>query len=141
MPTFVQIADGTKTVFNVSTSANAKTVRVNGVVVAPFSTTNGSVTLSIPPAVGAVVEVFYAPLKGADPTIAAGSAGYVPMAVENGYRPVITPVVQYFGAGADAVPFTLDPTARKVDVHLDQVLAATGNAQWPQNGTTVHTSF
>lgn len=119
MPTFVHLADGTKTVFNCTSSALAKTVRVNGAIVTPFATANGSATLTTPPVRGATVEIFYGPLNGADPTIALGSNGYVPMAVENGFRPVITPVVRYLGAGADAGVFALDPNALKVDVHMD----------------------
>ena len=129
MPTFVQVADGTKTVFNCSSSSNTKTVRVNGVVVTPQATGLTSATFTAAPVRGALVEIFYAPLNGADPTIALGSAGYVPMAVENGYRPVITPVVQFFGVGADAMAFTLDPLARKVDVHLDPS-ASGGTPGW-----------
>jgi hypothetical protein len=127
MPTFVHLADGTKTVFNCATSAFAKTVRVNGAVVVPQATANGNVTFAAAPVRGAVVEIFYAPLNGADPTLPLGNANYVPMAVECGYKPVITPVVRYSGLNADAAVFTLDPLAKAVEVRVDSAWVLAGS--------------
>lgn len=110
MPTFTYIADGSKTVFNFPSSALAKTVRVNGVAVTPTGTTNTTATLSPAPASGATVEVFYGPLNGADPLT-------VPLALQQGYTPVITPVVRFWGPNADSVAFTLDMTAQVVDIY------------------------
>ena len=110
MPTFVHTADGSKTVFNFSTSALAKTVRVNGAVVTPATLTNSAATITPAPLIGSIVEVIYGPLNGANPAT-------IPTAIEQTYAPVITPVVRYWGAGADSLAFTLDTNARKVDVY------------------------
>ena len=117
MPTFVHTADGSKTVFNFLTNASAKTVRVNGAVVAPSTLTNSAATITPAPLTGSIVEIIYGPLNGADPTT-------IPTALEQTYKPVITPVVRYWGAGADSLVFTFDPLAKKIDVTTTYALSS-----------------
>ena len=117
MPTFVHTADGSKTAFNFLTSALAKTVRINGAVVTPASLTNSVATITPAPVSGSVVEIIYGPLNGANPAT-------IPMAIEQTYAPVITPVVRYWGAGADSLAFAFDPLAKKIDVTTTYALSS-----------------
>jgi len=110
MPTFVHTADGQKTTFNCASSPLPKTVRVNGTPVTDVGTASvTSVTVSPAPAVGSIVEILYGPFNGADPLT-------VPMALISSYTPVITPVVKYRCAGAELLPYILDPKAKTMNI-------------------------
>ena len=137
MPTFLHTANGSKTVFKCLSSVLAKSVRVDGIVVAPSATSATSITLAAAPIAGVSVEVMYGEIRtvvnrtpgtpatqsgGAGVTNggALGVSGYYPTAaVVNTAESIAPPVVKYLDATAENVAFTLDPTAAEVSVHGD----------------------
>lgn len=139
MPTFVQIANGSKTVFKCLPSALPKFVRVGGVVTAPQSSNTTSVTFATAPLRGFSVEVIY----GAISAVVDESPGSVitppgsngqgetyggPLNVRGNYplptvynsaKSIAPPVVNYRDDTAENVVFTLEPNAASVDVFGD----------------------
>lgn len=114
MPTFISTGDASKTTFACATSGLAKTARVDGIPVTTASDNGNSVTLTAAPAKGSIVEVFYAPLNGADPLT-------VPFTLNARIAPVITPVVRYTGQGSETTPYTVDPNAKRMNIYVSYV--------------------
>ena len=118
MPTFVYIADGSKTLFRFPGEATVTTARVNGVVIDPASASSDSVRFRTAPPSGAVVEIIQRPASES------GEQGWAhpvtldisPMSLAVGAVIRFPPLVRYWSSEADAVPFVLDPLATKIDV-------------------------
>lgn len=142
MPTFVHIANGSKTTFKCLTSALPKRVRVDGIVVIPQSSTATSVTFAAPPLAGVTVEVMYGEIRavvarspGTPPAQAGGAGvtlggglgvyGFHPTAtVVNTAESIAPPVISFRDGTAENVVFTLDPQATEIDVWGDGRIAA-----------------
>ena len=139
MPTFVQMANGSKTVFKCLSSALPKFVRVGGVVTTPLSSNATSVTFATAPRSGFSVEVMYGAISAVvdqspgsvvTPPLSGGAGetyggplnvrGNYPLpTVFNSAQSIAPPVVNYLDDTAENVTFTLDPRAASVDVFGD----------------------
>lgn len=144
MPTFVQTADGVRTVFKCLTSALPKFARVQGKVVTPQSTNATSVTFATPPPAGVAVEIMYGEIRtvvdaspgsvstppnsgGAGETLGGagiGAYGNYPLpSVFNTAESIAPPVINYVGSTDQDVVFILDPNAAVVTVRNGTVLS------------------
>lgn len=114
MPTFIHTADGFKKTFKCPSDSTNKVIRVNGATVPTKGVTLSAVTLIDAPQRGDIVEVFTAIPEGTD-------TNALPFTLNFGITPKLTPVVQYFGEGAEDMGFAIDPTALKMNVYAETV--------------------